>query len=123
MKSTPEVADLIKGFPYPELTKICGKPAKDKIIILEKELIANASLVETRLGGGQNGHLGLMMSAEAYANRSDTPFEIPNHPGLVLLFPQGTTQINARILQTQHEDLIFTYGLCRNVQNALRQQI
>lgn len=123
MRSAPEVADLIDGFPYPELTKIWGKPSRDKIIILEKELKANSSSVETQLGVGNNGHLGLMMTKEAYATRSATPFAIPPHPGLVPLFPVGTNQINARILTTQHKNLIYLYKLCCNVQNALKQQI
>ena len=113
MKNTPEVVDLIKGFPYPDLTKIRGKPCRNKIILMEKELKANAASVETKLGGGGNGHLGLLMSEEKYATRSATPFVIPAHPGITPLFLSRTTQINARIISTQHENLVYIYELCR----------
>ena len=72
MRTAPEVADIIKGFPNPELTKIRGKPSRAKIIQMEKELKANASSVETQLGGGANGHLGLMMTAADYATWTPT---------------------------------------------------
>lgn len=49
MRSPPEVADIISGFLNPELTKIRTQPTCDKIILLEKQLKANASSVETTL--------------------------------------------------------------------------
>ena len=90
---------------------------------MEKELKANAGSVETTLGGGANSHLGLLMLEEKYTTHSATPFVVPAHPGITPLFPPGTTQINARIISTQHENLVYIYELCRNVTNALRQQI
>ena len=53
-------------FDYPELSKIAGEPTLGSLMTLRNELKANAQSVATTLGGGANGHLGLVLSAEAY---------------------------------------------------------
>ena len=53
-------------FNYPELSKISGEPTLGSLMTLRNELKANTQLVTTTLGGGANGHLGLVLSAQAY---------------------------------------------------------
>ena len=53
-------------FDYPELSKISGEPTLGSLMTLRNELKANAQSVSTTLGGGANGHLGLVLPAQAY---------------------------------------------------------
>lgn len=49
-------------FEHPELTKIHGEPTFEILQTVENELKANDQSVYSSLGGGQHGHLGLVVS-------------------------------------------------------------
>ena len=53
-------------FENPELTRIVEEPNAATIIILQAKVIDNAQSVQSDLGRGANGHLGLVCSVEAY---------------------------------------------------------
>ena len=67
-------------FAHPTLTPIQGEPDADALITLKNQLKANASSVPSNLGGGNHGHLGLVLSPAAYALVSNTAFVTPAHP-------------------------------------------
>ena len=68
MTSTTANIDYIKtNFEYPVLTKISGKPDYENLKIIKEELKANAGKVQCDLGGGNDGHLGLVLSDAEYA--------------------------------------------------------
>ena len=68
-------------FDYPELSKISGEPTLGSLMTLRNELKANAQSVTTTLGGGANGHLGLVLSAQAYEQIAPgTPYIRPVLP-------------------------------------------
>ena len=56
------------------LDKITGCPNYPKLHTLLQDLKANASKVPSKLGGGMLGHLGLLLSAVAYARISVTAY-------------------------------------------------
>ena len=56
-------------FPHTTLTKIIGKPKHENVTILRKEMYANAMQNDCTLGGGDNGYLGIIMPAVAYADK------------------------------------------------------
>ena len=47
-------------FEYPDLTGIIGEPVTASLITLHNKVKSNAQAVNTSLGGGENGHLGLV---------------------------------------------------------------
>ena len=51
-------------FEHPELSRIIGEPNTATLITLQAEVRDNAQAVQTDLGGGVNGHLGLVCSTE-----------------------------------------------------------
>ena len=53
-------------FKYPIATKITGEPSFKTLKQLKRELKANASSVDTNLGGGNHGYLGLVLSDAEY---------------------------------------------------------
>ena len=66
------------AFEYPDLTVITGEPTYESLTVLLNQLKANARSVQTSLGGGQNGYLGLLLSPEQCAILAPTtPFIYP----------------------------------------------
>jgi hypothetical protein len=68
-------------FPHLELTATTEWPTIATTNRLRKELYDNAMSVETSTGGGENGHLGLVMPADKYAEHAGVAFAAPAHPG------------------------------------------
>jgi hypothetical protein len=68
-------------FPHPELTPILGEPTTTSLRLLQKELYANARQIFSMRGGGNNGHLCLLLTDVAYLACTNVAFAIPVHPG------------------------------------------
>ena len=66
-------------FKYPVTTPINGESTKKSIKRLKIEIRANASSVNTDLGGGDHGYLGLYLLDVEYVriNPTPTPFAAP----------------------------------------------
>ena len=79
-------------FKYKTPTPIQGTPTQKALNRLKAELRANASSVETDLGGGNHGYLGFLLSDAKYANVSPTPFVVPAYPA-PLNIPANATQV------------------------------
>ena len=90
-------------FETKDLTPIHGEPIAKSLLRLTNELKANARSVLSNLGGGNHGHLGLVLSPPDYALISNVLFNRPNHPG-PLIIPANTTQHSQHntTQQTQH---------------------
>jgi hypothetical protein len=56
------VEDVIASFPQPVLPTIQGEPDYQTIHATRKFLQANSRAIDTHLGGGTLGHLGLIIS-------------------------------------------------------------
>ncbi len=109
-------------FAFPNLTPINGEPDADNLIKLKNELKANASSVPSNLGGGNDGHLGLVLSPQTYAMVSNTPFVQPAHPEQ-LVIPPGTTGPMATVLREQYQEAVRLFREVTGVEKALKQQI
>jgi hypothetical protein len=66
LSNVPNINAIIDRFPK-KPTKIVGTPTFQTLIKLKFNLQDNASSVPSNLGGTQNGHLGLILAAPAYA--------------------------------------------------------
>ena len=62
------------------LTRIHGEPDYEALKTLKNELKSNATQVTTDLGGGEHGHLGLVLTPAKYAAVSAIPYNRPVHP-------------------------------------------
>lgn len=82
------------------------------------ELRANVSSVESDLGGGDHGYLGLVLTNAEHANVSAIPFVPPNFPP-PLVIPPGSDQVTALDLREQHKENRRLYCECKNVEKAL----
>ena len=109
-------------FEFPQLTPIRGEPTADTLIILRKQLKANAKSVPSNLGGGNFGHLGLVIPPNRYNLISNVPFVRPNHPG-PLVIPPGTAQHAAATMRDLHAEQMRVFKEVNAVDQALIQQI
>jgi hypothetical protein len=81
-------------FQHPTLTKINGDPTYKSLAKLERERKANGKSVSTTLGGGLQGHLGLVCSTAAYQRISPgVPFDRP----ILLVLPDLSNSRGAQI--------------------------
>ena len=80
-------------FKYKNLTPIRGEPAHKSLKRLKMELQANTSSVETDLGGGNHGYLGLVLTDKEYATIPHTAPFIPPNYSLALNIPTDATLI------------------------------
>ena len=106
-------------FKYKTPTPIRGEPTHKSLKRLKLELQANASSVETDLGGGNHGYLGLVLTDQEYAIIPNTqPFIAPQYPQ-PLVITANAAQIQALQLKEQHEEQKRIYLECKNVEKAL----
>ena len=109
-------------FQYPSLDKIPGEPSYTSLKDLKRQIKANAISVVSDLGGGQFGHLGLVLSPEDYALISDIPYVRPEHPG-VLDIPVGTAHHEAVRLRDEYHENNRLFRETLQVERAIIKQI
>jgi hypothetical protein len=83
------IDSLMEGFPKKPV-KITGLPTFETLKALKKDLEANASSVNSNLGGGRHGYLGAVLDAQTYAiivgndaAGAPQPFTVPTFPGVL----------------------------------------
>jgi hypothetical protein len=122
------VEDVMASFPHPVLPTVQGEPDYQKIHATRKFLQAHSRAIDTHLGGGTLGHLGLIISDAAYAMiapktaAGPTLWTSPQAPGRA---PANTDGTAAHISAARHiwEEDVQTYRTCTSVQQALKKQI
>ena len=113
---------------YPVPTPIIREPTQNTLKWVKHELQANASSVDTDLGGGYHGYLGVYLSDVEYAriNPKPTPFIASAWPG-VLQIDAAAIAIDALHAKERHHKSMRLYrkykylerALLRHTQNAL----
>jgi hypothetical protein len=122
------VEDVMVSFPHPLLPTVQGDPDYQTIHATRKFLQANSRAIDTHLGGGTLGHLGLIISDDSYAMIAPTAaagptlWTTPHSPGRA---PVNTDGKVAQISTARHiwEEDVQTYRTCNFVQQALKKQI
>ena len=107
-------------FKYPVPTPINGEPTNKTLKRLKQELRANASSVETDLGGGNHGYLGLYLSDAEYGRILPTPtrFVAPAWPGQLVIDPAATAVEAVHAKEAHHEQMRI-FRECKNVEKFL----
>ena len=110
-------------FPHPSLRKIVGNPTFLDLQILKKQVKANAASVPSTLGGGNNGHLGLVSDATTYARVSDTAYIRPTLPPALEAPPQGTTGPQIAERQRLHNLQVAMFHEANHIKRTILNQI
>ena len=71
---------IVNSFPSLTLHIYPGKPDYASIQYMHWILTTTMELIKINRGGGQNGHLGLILMATQYALVSQVPFVCPTDP-------------------------------------------
>jgi hypothetical protein len=119
--------NLVQVLPYEPLTKIESDtfPSALSVRKLKKEIYANARSVPTPLGGGNHGHLGLVMTAAAYAALVPAPgaaFVLPDVPD-ALNFNGNAAAGTVALARAEHEEGMNTYNKCHSLERQLKNQL
>lgn len=116
MAATPKFT-----FPYVSLTPIDGKPTNTTLQVLQRQLYTNARSVPSPCGGGNHGHLAMVLSAPDYLLRTGVPFIIPVHPGPP---PEATgTSATIAVAIRNYNDALTDVTLYNSLSAALTSQI
>jgi hypothetical protein len=122
------VEDVMASFPQPVLPTVQGEPDCQTIHATRKFLQANSRAIDTHLGGGTLGHLGLITSDESYAmiapttDAGPTFWTRPEAPGRPPANMDGTAAQISAVFHIWEEDA-QTYRTCTSMQQALKKQI
>jgi hypothetical protein len=119
------VEDVISSCPHPVLPSVPGEPDYHSLHAIRKMPRANAGSIDTHLGGGAFGHIGVLISDIAYGGISPlTDWVNPSFPGRAPAAIEcvGTAaQISAAKHRWEEANIAFkTYN---TVQSALKKQI
>jgi hypothetical protein len=122
------VEEVLASFPHPILPTVEGEPDYQTIHATRKFIQADWWAINTHLGGGTLGHLGLIVSDAAYSNiappkaEAPTLWVSPKAPGRA---PATTDGAAAQLSVARHvwEEDVQTYRTCTSVQPALKKQI
>jgi hypothetical protein len=118
----------MSSFPHPILPTVEGEPDYRTIHATRKSLQANSRAIDTHLGGGTLGHLGLIISDASYAMIAPPTAEepalwvTPNAPGRAPATTDGTAAQTSAARHIWEED-VQTYRTYTSVQQALKKQI
>ena len=109
-------------FPYKTITKISEWPTYDTLKTLKKMIKAYASSVISDLGGGQHGHLGLVVPDVEYNRITDYTYTKPTHLG-ELKIKETTPLHKAIIMRELHIEKLNLFGETAAIKSAIKSQI
>ena len=122
MVANTNIDYITTSFEFPVLSKVSGRPTYESLKKIKDELKTNASTVSSDLGGGANGHLGLVLTDVEYTFVSAIPYVKPVHPGQ-LVIPPATTNYVATSMKEDHKEAIRVFKEAINVEQALIKQL
>jgi hypothetical protein len=110
-------------FPHDPPTKIIGEPSCPAVTQLHKELCESAVSVHSICGGGQHGHLGMIVPpTECNAMNGTQPWVDPPNPG-VLQIPTSAAQHQMAITTSACNLNSKEWTTWIKVTNKLKQQV
>ena len=123
MKAT-SVDDIVAKFSNKTLPKIDGEPDYEAINQLIQMLYGNAATLPTTLGGGQHGHVGILMKDTLYHTLSATPYVTPIDPGASAQnIPAAASVALRQQLRDEHVEQQRIYQNHINMDDALKTQL
>ena len=87
---------------------------------IKDEVKANTASVQSDLGSGANGHLGLVTTPAEYTSISLVQYLWHNSPGILVIDP-GTATYKSTQLQEVHKEALCLYQEMLATEKALQQ--
>jgi hypothetical protein len=107
------------------VTKFHGQPTSQDPTILEKEIIAILANIPTTLGGGNYGHVGIIMEPTEYSTMSGG-FNFANSiiPGFYPATLAATAAVGTRAkAEAEHKELINQYKTFKGIRLGTKDLI
>jgi hypothetical protein len=117
------VDDIISKFPTKTIPTIQGEPDYGSISNMVQLMYDNAASLPTTLGGGQHGHVGLIMTPILYATLSFEPYEHPDDPGPVPIHPNNANKAQRESQRLEFKEDRRIYESHIIMDNALKSQV
>ena len=117
------VESIIAKFPIKTLSVITGEPDYEIINTMIKDLYSNAASLQTTLGGGKHGHIGLVMSPVLYATISEVPYIDPEDPGPDPTFAANAAAQTKENRRAEHKEHRRIFDNASNMADALKAQV
>ena len=115
--------DFENYFEHKTLDKVFGEPTTHSLHQLFKQLKRNARSVPSTLGGGQYGHLFMVLTPEEWtALPESTPVIPPEDPDPFAL-QRGTPAVEIAVNQKTHEEEKKKYNKFQALKRILRNQL
>jgi hypothetical protein len=124
MTSTvPTVKALLAGFT--DLPRVSGEPKFEDIAIARQHLNQNCMNIQSYDGGGNHGHLGLVMTRAEYIMHTPgvAAYARPLKPTATATIPSDVTAVAAQNLVLAHAEEMRAYRLANNVDKACCKSI
>jgi hypothetical protein len=120
-----KLINVISSFPHTALSSVPGEPDNHSLHVICKMIRANARLIDTHLGGGAFGHLGVIISDIAYEGISHlTAWVNPTFPGRApVVIEVGRTASKISAAKQHWEEAAAAFKTYNTVQSALKKQI
>ena len=118
------VDDIVAKFPTKTLPIITDEPGYGNINHMVQLLYGNAVALPTTLGGGQHGHIGLIMTPLLYTTLSPTPYVAPNDPGTSPpVLPNNATVGRRETTRLDHKEALRIFQNNNTMDDVLKTQI
>jgi hypothetical protein len=117
------VDDIVAKFPTKNIPIVTGEPDYATISNMVQLMYGNAASLSTTLGGGQHGHVGLIMTPVLYATLSVDPYTYPVDPGPTPILPNNTSTTARTNRLLQHTEARRIYDNNQNMDDALKAQV
>ena len=98
--TTISVDYIATSFEFATLTKVHSVPDYGLLREIKNELKSNSSKVQCDLGGGDDGHLGLVLTDAEYTSVNAKAYIRPVHPGD--LVQTGATPFDKQVEREEH---------------------
>ena len=117
------VDDIVSKFPIKTLPRIDGEPTYENINEMMQILYANAATLQSTMGGGTHGHIGLIMKPELYRTLSNIPYTIPVDPGPIPSYTPGSSGLARQQVNNEFEEAKRIFENHYNMDLALKALI
>ena len=97
------VDNILEAFPN-KTPPIVGRPTSQSLTELKQLLYENAATIPSNIGGGNHGHLGVIMPQARYLTLVGATWVPPLNPGVAPVIPPGTTGPQLQRIMTQFKN-------------------
>ena len=115
------VDDIRAGFPQPTVPQLDGELTYTNIKQLHDILKSNAASIPTTLGGGNHGHLGLVLEPNLCLTIAGEALTAPANPGAYATIPVVSTAAQIGALTREFNADLRIYTEYKRTDQALKQ--